>query len=154
LQEPIKNEIEEIQKMADISVTASSVVPANANTGIARGTAGATITAGQAIYLDPADGKLKPALSSDQTQSGNVVGIALNGASSGQPVAYAFSGDVTFNAVLTAATVFVLGSAAGGISASADLDSSSNTRYGVVLGIATSTTNLRMGVIISGVKNP
>lgn len=141
--------------MADISVTASSVVPANANTGIARGTAGATITAGQAVYADPADSfKIKPALSSNLTQSTNVVGIALNGASAGQPVAYAFSGDVTFNAVLTAATVYVLGSAAGGISASADLDSSSNTRYGVVLGISTSTSNLRVGVIMSGVQNP
>jgi hypothetical protein len=141
--------------MADISVTASSVKPANANTGIGRGTAGATITAGQAVYADPADNfEIKPALSSNQTQANNVVGIALHGASDGQPIAYAYSGDVTFNAVLTAATTYVLGSAAGGISPSADLDSSSNTRYGVVLGMATSTTNLRMGLIASGVLNP
>ncbi len=141
--------------MADISVTASSVVPADANTVIARGTAGATLTAGQAVWADPAASyQIKPAVSTDQTQSNNVVGIALNGASTGQPVAYATSGNVTFNAVLTAATVYVLGGGSGGISASADLDSSSNTRYGVVLGISTSTSNLRVGIIKSGVLNP
>jgi hypothetical protein len=140
--------------MADISVTASSVKPTT-NTVIGRGTAGATITAGQVVYADPADSfKIKPALSSNQTQSNNIVGIALHGASADQPIAYAIQGDVTFNAVLTAAGVFVAGSAAGGISPSADLDSSSNTRYGTVLGIGTSTTNLRVGIIMSGVLNP
>jgi len=140
--------------MADISVTASSVKAANTNTVIARGTAGGTITAGQALYVDTVTGKLLPAVSTNQTQANNVAGIALHGASLDQPIAYAVSGDVTFNAVLTAAGVFVLGGAAGGISPSADLDSSTNTRYGVVLGIATSTTNLRMGIIMSGALNP
>ena len=141
--------------MADIGITASAVKPANANTVIGRGIAGGTINAGEAVFADPADGyKLKQALSSNQTQSNNVVGIALNSAWADQPLAYVISGDVTVNAVLTAATVYVLGSGAGRISASADLDASSGTRYGVVLGISTSTTNLRVGVIMSGALNP
>jgi hypothetical protein len=140
--------------MADISITASSVKPANVNTVIGRGTAGATITAGQPVYADSTDSfKIKPAAPSSIAASA-VVGIALNGASTDQPVAYAVSGDVTFNAALTAATVYVVGSAAGTISPSADLDASSNTRYGTVLGIATSTTNLRVGINPSGVQNP
>lgn len=140
--------------MADVSVTASSVKPTT-NTVIGRGTAGATITAGQVVYADPADSyKIKPALSSNQTQSNNIAGIALHGASADQPIAYAISGDVTFNSAFTTATVYVAGSAAGGISPSADLDSSSNTRYGTVLGISTSATNLRVGVVMSGALNP
>jgi hypothetical protein len=140
-------------KMADISVTASAVKPTSSATVIARGTAGGTITAGQALYLDSADNKLKTAISTTQAQANAVVGIALHGASVDQPIAYATTGDVTFNAVLTAGTVYVLGGASGGISPSADLDSNNN-RYGVVLGISTSTTVLRMGVIISGAINP
>lgn len=141
--------------MADITVTASAVVPANANTGIARGTAGATITAGQAVYADPADSfKIKPAASTNQTQSNNVVGIALDGASAGQPVSYAFSGDVTFQAAaFGAGNIYVLGTNAGGISTATDLEGTTNTRYGVVLGIASAANVLRMGVIISGVLN-
>jgi hypothetical protein len=140
--------------MADISVTASAVKP-TASTVVAWGTAGATVTAGQVVYADPADSyKLKPAVSTNQTQAKNVVGIALNSVAADQPIAYATGGDVTFNAALTAATVYVVGAAAGGISPSADLDSSTNTRYGTVLGIATSTTNLRLGINVSDVLNP
>ena len=94
--------------MADISVTASSVKPANANTVIGRGTAGGTITAGQVVFADSADSyKIKPALSSTAAQANAVVGIALNGASADQPVAYAISGDVTFNAVLTLSLIHI-----------------------------------------------
>ena len=142
--------------MADINVSADEVVPANANTTIARGTAGDEITAGQAVYADPADNyRIKPAQATDEDQANNVVGIALNGAYSGQPIAYATSGDVTFSDDLAAATIYVLsGANAGGIAPSADLDASTNTWYGVVLGIATSGTNLRLGITKSGIKNP
>ncbi len=139
--------------MADLSVTASAVVPTT-NAVIAQGTAGATITQGQAVYADPSDSyKIKPAAHTSATTA-SVVGIALNGASAGQPVSYAVSGDVTFNSIFTAATVYTLGGAAGAIAPSADLDASSNTRYGTVVGIATSGTNLRLGIVASDVRNP
>lgn len=140
--------------MADITVTASAVKPANVNTVIGRGTAGATITAGQVVYADAGDSnRIKPAAHTN-ANTANAVGVALNGASADQPIAYAISGDVTFNAVLAAATVYVLGSAAGSISPSADLDASSNARYGTVVGISTSTSNLRVGINASGARNP
>lgn len=143
--------------MSDLSITAASVVPADTNTTIARGTAGASITAGQVVYADPADNyRIKPAQATDEDEANNVVGIALNGAYSGQPIAYATSGDVTFNSAFTAASLYVLsGVNAGGIAPSADLENSSpNTWYGVVLGIATSGTNLRVSITKSGVKYP
>jgi hypothetical protein len=137
--------------MADITVTASAVKPANARTRIEEGTAGASISAGQAIYADPIDSyKLKPAVSTTQTQAENVVGIALNTVAADQPLDYVVQGDVTFNSALTAGTVYVLGGAAGGISPSADL---TGGRYGTILGIADSATNLRVGVVSSGVNS-
>ena len=142
--------------MSDVIVTAASVVAANSNTVIARGTAGATVTAGQAVWADPsASYQVKPAVATNVTQATSTVGIALNGAAVGQPIAYATAGDVTFNNAFVAATVYVLsGANAGGIAPSADLDSSSNTNYGTVLGISTSATNLRVGLISSGVFEP
>lgn len=137
--------------MADITVTASAVKPANARTRIEEGIAGDSISAGQAIYADPADSyKLKRALSTTQTQAQNVVGIALNTVAVDQPLDYVVQGDVSFNSVLTAGTIYVLGGTAGGISPSSDL---TGARYGTILGIADSATNLRVGVVSSGVNS-
>lgn len=102
--------------MSDVTVTPSAVLAATASTGIARGTAGATITAGQAVWADPAASyALKPAQATNQTQALNVVGIALNGAALGQPIAYATSGDVTFNSAFTVTGVYVLGGVRRGV---------------------------------------
>ena len=42
--------------MADLTITAANVVP-GAGARITNGTAGATVTAGQVVYLDPADNR-------------------------------------------------------------------------------------------------
>lgn len=140
--------------MADVTVTASAVKAADANTVIARGTAGSTISAGQAIYLDPSDGLLRPAQATNATHADNVVGIALHGAYTDQPVAYATAGDVTFNSAFTVGAVYVLsGANAGGIAPSADLDASSNTNYATVLGVTPAATTLRLSIKAAGVKN-
>jgi hypothetical protein len=141
--------------MADLTITASSVVPTS-TTVVASGTAGATITQGQTLYADAtASNQLKPAANTS-VATAVVVGIALNAASAGQPVDYAVSGDLTMTVTgnLTLATCYVLGANAGGISISADLDSSTNTRYGTIVGIASAATTLKVGFIASGVKNP
>jgi hypothetical protein len=135
--------------MADISVTQSAVVAANANTVKATGVSGAAITAGQAVYADPADSyKIKPAQanSANPTHAPNAVGIALNNApGANQPVTYATDGDVIFNNVLTTGQVYALSAAnAGGIAPYADLAS---TNFVTVLGVATGGTNLRLSLI-------
>ncbi|MEP7286962.1 MAG: hypothetical protein ABI947_14490 [Chloroflexota bacterium] len=142
--------------MADLTIsTPGAVVPANANTTIVRGTAGATITAGQTLYADSTSNySLKPAANTNASTAA-VVGVALNAASTGQPVDYAAAGDVTFEASLfTTGTVYILGLAAGKISMAADIDITSNTRYATILGVSTSATNLRLGIVASGVLNP
>jgi len=136
--------------MSDLTVTAANVVPA-ANAQIARGTAGGTIGTLQPLYLD-ANGKLQQAAHTSATTA-EVVGISLHPAENGQPIAYQTGGDLAVGAILLAATVYVLGSAAGKISPSADLDAATtNTLFGSVVGIATSTSNLRVAIANSGVK--
>lgn len=134
--------------MADISVTAASVQK-TANTSIKAGVAGATVTAGQPVYKDSADeDQLKPALATAAATAA-CVGIALNGAADGQPLRYATRGNLTFNAALAAGQTYVVSAAAaGGIAPVADMGTGN---FVTVLGIGTSTTNLKLNINQSGV---
>lgn len=134
--------------MADLSITAGSVVAA-AGAVKQTGTAGATITAGQIVHLDPADNKYKLA-DADAAGIGNItrVFIALNGASDNQPLTVLAGGNVTMNAVLTAGTAYYLSPTAGGIAPLADILSGDNV---ILLGVARSTTVLTFAPIVSGV---
>jgi hypothetical protein len=142
--------------MSDLLVTSNSVVAANANTVIARGTAGAQVNAGQAVWADPsASYQLKPAQATNQTQAANIVGIALNTAGNGQPLAYATGGDITLptsggGTTMIQGGAYVLSAAnSGGIAPVADLTTGN---WVTLLGVATSATNFRLGLIISGAQ--
>ncbi len=136
--------------MADLSVTAASVAAANAATNKVTGTAGATITAGQALYLDSTTDTLKLTDNDDTTATAAIVGVSLHGASSGQPITYATGGAVTFNAALTAGLIYCTSSTAGGIAPSAD-NATSDT-IGII-GYASSTTNMVLQIKATGVTH-
>lgn len=73
--------------MGDIAVTAAQVAvcfPERAE--IFSGIAGATITAGQAVYLIAASGKLGLADEDASAEASYVFGIALNGGGAGQAI--------------------------------------------------------------------
>lgn len=131
--------------MADISVTASSVVP-TATTKRQTKVAAAAITAGQVVYVNTSD-QLALADNDASATTAAAVGIALNSCAADQPCSYATSGAVTFNAVLTAGTIYVLSSTAGGIAPAADLASGD---YVTILGVASSTTSLTVNINASG----
>jgi hypothetical protein len=135
--------------MADLVITAAAVLAA-ATAVKEAGTAGATITAGQMVYRDSADGKYKLADSNSATAAVRVPrGIALNGASDGQPLTIARSGDITMNAVLTAGVAFYMSDTPGGICPVADVGAG---EFATVLGIAKSTTVLALDINASGVS--
>jgi hypothetical protein len=128
--------------MADYSVTAASVVK-TANTAISEGIAGGTITAGMAVYIDTADSSKLKACDADVSATSVAAGIALHGAANGQPLKYATSGNLTFNTAFTTGDVVCVSTTAGGIAPYADLASGD---FVTVLGIATSTSNLRLQI--------
>lgn len=136
--------------MSDISITAASVL-AGTNAEIVRGTAGATITAGQAVYLDTAStGEWLLADSDSATviaRGSAKFGIALNGASDGQPLAIQTGGDITIGASVTAGTAYYLSDTPGGICPIADLVTGD---YITLIGIATSTTVIKIDPLYSG----
>lgn len=135
--------------MTDISITAANV---KAGTGAVReaGTAGATITAGQAVYKASATGKYMLADSNSATAEARTpLGIALNGASADQPLTIQKSGDITIGGTLDPeAPAYYLSDTPGGICPVADVG---NGEYFCLIGIAKSATVLSLGIKASGV---
>lgn len=134
--------------MADIVVTAASVL-AGANAKKATGVAGGTVTAGQTVYADSADSfKLKAGDANASSVTAKIAGIALHGASSGQPLTYVYEDDdFTPGATLTTGTVYVASGTAGGIAPVADLTTG---WYPTVLFIAKSTSKAVLKLVAGG----
>lgn len=137
--------------MADLTITAANVV-ASSTAKVEHGTAGATITAGKVVYLDTAaTGKWKLADADEDTaiERGSAkVGVALNGASDGQPVTVALEGDITIGATMTAGSAYYLSATPGGICPVADLATGD---YYTLLGSAKSTSVLALKPQYTGV---
>jgi len=133
--------------MADLSITAANVVKyASATT--RTGTAGATIAAGDTLYLDSADSLLKLALA-DTAAKAACVGIALDGAATGQPVVYLAAGGINPGAAVTVGVYYcVSDNAAGKIAPIADI---SSTFYPTGLGFATTTSRIEVVLNAPGV---
>ncbi len=136
--------------MADLTITASQVLPVSDSTVQAQGTAGATITAGQALYLDSSTNTLKLAQADGTAAEAAIVGVALVGASSSQPVVYATGGDVTIGAGAAPAngTVYVVSATAGGICPTADVTTSGYRRSLVGTGIG--SNKIRLHIVNTG----
>lgn len=140
--------------MADLSITAASVL-ASASAKKATGVAGASITAGQPVYVDYQDGsKVKLAVATSAAAE-SVAGIALHAALAGQPITYVVEDDdFTPGATLSlsaaaARGVYVLSAAAaGGIAPVSDL---ADTNRLVVLFVAKSTTKAKLVFKSAGV---
>lgn len=135
--------------MVDIVITAANVVAGSGATKTS-GTAGATITAGQVVYLDSATtGKWQLADNNSATAAvRQPQGIALNGASLNQPIAVQTEGPITIGGTLVAGVAYYLSDTPGGICPVADLLTG---EYPTVLGMATSTTVLDIDIQYSGV---
>lgn len=135
--------------MAAISITAASVLQ-GADARVRAGTFGATVTQGQVLYLDAADGLLKLADADSATAGAKVPeGIALNAGATGQPAAYQTAGDITIGATLTPGLAYYLSpDTPGGIALIADVAVGDDY---VLLGVAESASVLHLDIQISGV---
>jgi len=119
--------------MAVLSITEASVDWVS-GTAPRRVTAGATITRGQVVFRDSADGEYKLADADDATKDADLA-IALTDGFDGAPMLVAEDGAViNIGATTVAGTAYALssstatGGAAGGVSPIADLGSGDNPR--------------------------
>lgn len=136
--------------MADLSVTAASVVASSAAVIVNNYNFGATVTAGKAVYLDTSS--TWQLLDIDAAVTGNEIatlrGIALNGGASGQPASVCIKDtDFTPGATLTNGLAVYGSNTAGGIT-SADVPATGT--YPVVLGVGKSTTKMNLNPFASG----
>lgn len=125
--------------MTDISITATSVVPASDAT-IVWGYAGEAITAGQPVYKSSTTNKWMKADSNSATAEARAAThVALCASvAANQPIAVG-RGDITIGATLTAGLAYYLSDMAGGICPVADIGSG---EYVCLIGLAKSTTVL------------
>lgn len=135
--------------MVDITVTAANVIP-QSNAVIDRSrNAGATIAAGEMVYLDATTKTWKLADADSATQEiQETTGMALNGAAAGQPLAVQTSGDVALGVVLTAGSRYYLSSTPGKIEPEADLSAGEEIN---LIGLAKSTSVLTIKITRPGV---
>ena len=137
--------------LADISITAASVVASGTGQGRQAGTAGETIAAGKAVYLDPTTHKWQLADSNSATVAArHAGGIAANSASLNQPINVFTSGSIVAGGTLVANTAYYLSDTPGGICPLADVGTG---EYMCLLGIAPSTTVLNLDIQFTGTAN-
>ena len=128
--------------MADLTFTASQVLPDSTGTTV-RGTAGATITAGQPLYLDSVTNTYKLADANASALTAAAVGLALHAALSGQPITLQTGGSPTMGAgaAPTVGIVYVVSATAGGLAPAADLASG---HYTTIMGVGAASNKLKM----------
>lgn len=112
------------------------------------GTAGATIAAGQTVYLDASTNTYKLADAGAATTDA-MEGFALTGAASGQPIKV-LTGGLLNGTGFTDGEAYFLNTTAGNIGLYADL--TANTDYITYVGVATSTTTMLVNIHVSGEK--
>lgn len=137
--------------MADLTITAGNVATVSDATIVRDRLAGATITAGQAVYLDTSANTWKLADNDNTATTAAASGIALNGASSGQPLAVQTAGVINMGATVTVGTIYVLSSTAGGVCPTTDLGSGD---YVTIIGVGVTAANIKLGFSVSGVQVP
>lgn len=129
--------------MSAISQTAASVIPGSDAVRLTV-TSGGTITAGMPVYKDASDSNKYKAARANALGTSVVAGIALNGASNGQPMTIQNSGDINLGATLIVGETYCLSDAvAGQIVPIGDLGSAD---YPVILGQAETASNLILDI--------
>lgn len=128
---------------ADLSITASAVVPSS-QAQKQSGTAGATIAAGETVYQDTADGNKYKLADGNNTLAMPVVGMAINSASAGQPITILLSDPAltigTHGVAL--GTPFFQSANAGKVCPFADL-AEANQTTAIFIILTTTTVNFR-----------
>ena len=137
--------------MASVTLPVTSVIKAGAKS--VPGKFGATVVQGQFVYADPsAQNKFKLGIATSPV-SANVVGMARNAGGDGQPADIGTAGEIESASGLTVGLVYCLSdTVAGGIMPSADLITAPTGTYTTVIGVATATTKLKLGILASGVQ--
>lgn len=133
--------------MADLSITAANVAAASTARKLT-GTAGATITAGQVLTLDPATNTYKLCDCNSATAAlRKPAGIALHASLAGQPITMLTRGLITIGATVAIGVSYYVSGTGGGVRPAAD---NTTGDYVSLVGIGKSTTQVEVRFVESG----
>ena len=134
--------------MADLTITAASVVKGAGARIDRNGYAGETITAGMPVYKASTGFWMKADSNSATALARTAIGIALNGASQYQPIDVQTEGEINLGATLAVGTTYGVSATAGMICPDADIAS---TNFVTILGVAKTAAILSLKPIVSGI---
>lgn len=137
--------------MANLTITAASVVPGTGASIDRTKNAGAAITAGQTVYLDATTSTYKLTDADGAAALRPCNGVAVSNAAAGQPVAVQTGGPITIGATVAVGTMYAASATAGGVCPIADLTTGA---YPTALGFAISATQIQLNLNYSGVAIP
>jgi hypothetical protein len=127
--------------MSDIAITAANVLPGSGAV-LQTGTAGETVTQGQALYQKAADSKWYKADCNSATAEVRVAkAFAVTGSTAGQPVVVQTGGQITIGGTVANGITYFLSGTAGGIRPVAD---NTTGDYPQVVGMGISATVLQI----------
>ena len=135
--------------MADLVITATNVV-AGEGAEIVNGAFGATVTAGQLVYRDEADGDKFKLYDADSATAAarELFGVALNSGSTNQRASIQRGGTISIGATVAVGRIYVGSDTPGGIAPSVDLDAGD---FVSIVGIGISVSQIRLAINNSGV---
>lgn len=136
--------------MAAETVTAAEVLPGS-DTQYYDGIAGASVTAGQTVYLDASDSRLKLADADASSTAAATKGIAMHAAGTGQPLKVAIAGHIDPGFTVSVGAIYIQSATAGGISPVTDLGSG---MYTTVLGLGITASSMKIVNQQAGVAVP
>lgn len=138
--------------MADLTQTAANVAINTDSTDVSVVQAGESVTQGMPVYLKASDGKYYQCDADASEDTAEAKGIALTPASAdGYFVMAGPDGGVNLGATLTVGETYVISATKGAIAPVGDLITGD---YVTQLGIATTASNLKLNINISGVQVP
>lgn len=135
----------------DLVITAANVAAAGGASVDRSYNAGATVTAGQTVYLDSSTSTWKLAGSNSTAAAAALKGIALHASASGQPLAVQTGGTITIGATTTVGKIYVLSKNSGAI---APVDDLASGNYVTVVGYADTASTIVIGIVNTQVKVP
>ena len=136
--------------MADVTIPKANVESVG-NPTLQDVTCGAAVIAGRFVYEDAASGKVNYATSLSAATAA-VTGMLVNsGERDGAPATIQKDGDVAVGAILTTGELYVLADNAGKLMPASDLVTNDFVTF---VGLAISTSTLRLGITQSGIQVP
>ena len=136
--------------MADLGATVAEIKPTGANGVYESHIAGVTVTAGQWVYIDPADNKAKLAVATSLATA-RVRGMAMHAALADQEVQIQTDGDITYGTTTgpTLGLLYILSGTAGAISPHTDATTPASGEYMTSCAVAASASTLRICICAS-----